>query len=239
MPSMTLDQAIKEVQQIAGWRSDKVTEITLALQYAQDEREKPSETFPWFLRTTNDSAITTVAGQALYPIPSDYIQDSEEVDGNLYLYTIPGQINSRTIFLKKQSFEYFQQRYYGEWPYVYAAPPGALVDQSDIIQNGVPIDYVLRDTDIILGPNPDGVYNISWRYWAHAAPLALGQTNAWLTNAPWCLIGAAASKICSDLKYADGVAQADKILEAANTNLFRAVINRQEAGRRRRLGSML
>jgi hypothetical protein len=60
---MTLDQAITEVQQICGWRSDKATQIQNALQYAQTEREKPNRTYPWFLRKTNDSAIVTVANQ--------------------------------------------------------------------------------------------------------------------------------------------------------------------------------
>jgi len=36
---MILDQAIAEVQQIAGWRTDKAAQIQLALQYAQTERE--------------------------------------------------------------------------------------------------------------------------------------------------------------------------------------------------------
>lgn len=240
MAMMTADQAVKEVQQIAGWRSDKTTEILLALQYAQTEREKPGSTFPWFLRKTNDSAIVTVAGTSIYSLPSDYIQDTDELDGNLYIYSLGlGVQQSRTIFLKKQNFETFQQRYFGEWPYVFAAPPGALVDQSDIIQNGVPIDYVLRDTDIVLGPTPDGIYNISWRYWAQDTTPALGQTNKWLTNAPWCLIGDAASKICSDLKYAEGVSAAQGIKNMADQNLFRAVIARQEAGKRRRMGSKL
>lgn len=240
MAGMTLDQAIKEVQQIAGFRSDKADLIQLALQYSQTEREKPGSTLPWFLRTTNDSAITTVAKQSIYPLPTNYLMDSEEVEGNMYFYTGgTGVQQSRTVFLKKQSFEYFQQRYYGEWPYVYAQPPDAITDQSDTIQPGIPIDYVLRDTDIILGPAPNGVYNISWRYWTSAAALAIGQTNAWLTNAPWCLIGDAASKICADLGNAQGLATAQGVKQMADGNLFRAVINRQEAGRRRRMGSRL
>src|SRR5215469_13319813 len=109
---MTLDQAIAEVQQIAGWRSDKATQIQNALQYAQVEREKPNRTYPWFLRKTNDTAIVTVYNQMQYSLPSDYIEDTEELDGNLYIYTkssqgasaspppnAPGVPNSRVIFL--------------------------------------------------------------------------------------------------------------------------------------------
>jgi hypothetical protein len=277
---MILDQAIAEVQQIAGWRSDKVPQITNALSYAQTEREKPNRTYPWFLRKTNDQAIVTYFGQMQYPIPSDYIEDTEELAGNLYIYLMsspgpgpstqqvllgadgavllgadgavllsgggsvsppnpPGAPNSRTVFLKKQSFEHAQQRYFGEWPYVYYNPAGILYDTGSEIGPGVPRDYYLGDTFVLLYPPPDGIYFISWRYWAQDAPQALGQENKWLKNAPWVLIGDAATKICADLQYAGGMTTAQGIAKTAEENLFRATINRGEAGRRRKMGSRL
>ena len=236
---MILDQAIKEVQQIAGWRSDKVAEITAALQYAQDELEKPGLTFPWWLRKENPTAIVTAANQPQYSIPSDYIQDTEEQEGNLFLYTISGQTNSRTIFLKKMSFETAQVRYYGEWPYIYTNPPGAIQDQSSSVSPGVPIDYYLGDTFTLLYPVPDNTYNISWRYWAKDAVQTIGVENKWLKNAPWVIIGSAALKICADLEYDKGVEKATDILQRAEANMFRSVVGREEAGRRRAMGSRL
>jgi hypothetical protein len=249
---MKLDQAIAEVQQICGWRSDKVAEITRALQYAQTEREKPNRTYPWFLRKTNDTAIVTSYNVPQYPIPADYIEDTEEKEGNLFIYLQssqggsvnpapqpPGYTVSRTIFLKKQSFSPAQIRYYGEWPYVYYNPAGAIYDTGSTIGPGAPRDYYLGDTFVLLYPSPDGVYNISWRYWAQDVPQTLGQENAWLKNAPWCLIGSAALKIGSDLGNAQAVQTATGILQMAEDNLFRATINRQEAGRRRAMGSRL
>lgn len=235
---MTLDQAIAEVQQICGWRSDKVNEITRAIQFAQAEREKPNRSYPWFMRKTNDTAIVTVKGTPKYNIPTDYIEDSEEKDGNLYFMTL-GIPNSRTVFLRKMSFEQAQVRYYGQWPYVYHNPPGSILDQSASLPPGMPVDYYLGDTFVLLYPVPDAVYNISWRYWAADTVPALGQTNKWLTWAPWCLIGAAAMKICADLGYTGGQQTAQGILQTAEDNLFRAVINREEAGRRRRMGGRL
>jgi hypothetical protein len=248
-----LDQAIAEVQQIAGWRSDKVSEITKALQYAQTEREKPNRTYPWFLRKTNDQAIVTVFQQMTYNIPSDYIQDTEELEGNLYIYTmsspgpapgttppqLPGNPMSRTIFLKKQAFQFAQVRYFGEWPYVYYNPAGVLFDTGSEIGPGAPRDYYLGDTFVQLYPPPDGVYYISWRYWAADAPQALGQENKWLKNAPWVIIGDAAAKICSDLNNEAGKATALALTSSASDNLFRATIHRNEAGKRRSLGSRL
>jgi hypothetical protein len=235
---MILDTAIAEVQQICGWRSDKVNEITRGLSYAQIEREKPNRTYPWFLRKENPTAIVTVANQPMYSIPTDYIEDTEEVDGNLYYYTL-GIPNSRTIFLKKLSFQPAQIRYYGEWPYVYTNPPDALLDTGSYIAPGVPSNYYLGNSIVMLYPVPDAVYSISWRYWAQDAPQALGQENKWLKNAPWVLIGHAALKLCMDLGYKDGQATAQALMQSAEENLFRAIINRSEAGRKRNMGSRL
>jgi hypothetical protein len=249
---MILDQAIKEVQQICGWRSDKVAEITAALQYSQTEREKSNRTYPWFLRKQNDTAIVTSYNVPKYPIPTDYIEDTEEKDGNLFIFLQsspgasggaapqpPGYSVSRTIFLKKQSFEPAQVRYYGEWPYVYYNAAGVIYDIGSTIGPGVPIDYYLGADSVTLYPAPDGVYNISWRYWAQDAPQALGQANKWLTNAPWCLIADAAIKIGMDLGNGQAVQTAQAVGAKAEDNLFRATINRSEAGRRRSMGSRL
>lgn len=250
---MTLDQAIIEVQQICGWRSDKVPQITAALAYAQSERERPDTTIPWFLKKTNDQAITTVYQQMGYPYPSDYLLDSEEMEGNMYIYlmsspgpgvggtppNLPGNPSSRTVFLKKQNFEHSQVRYFGEWPYVYYNPAGVLYDTGSEIGPGVPRDYVLTPNFVVLYPAPDGVYYVSWTYWAADTLQALGQTNKWLTYAPWALIGDAAAKICSDLGNDAGKTTALQLSQAATSNLFRSTINRSEAGRRRSLGSRL
>jgi hypothetical protein len=83
------------------------------------------------------------------------------------------------------------------------------------------------------------VYYVSWRYWATDTPQALGQENKWLKNAPWVLIGHAAMKICADLQYQGGLATAQAIMQQSEDNLFRATINRMEAGRRRAMGSRL
>lgn len=234
---MILDQAITEVQQIAGWRSDKVTQITAALQYAQTEREKPGLSYPWWLR--KQSTLILTVGQQIYATPTDYIQDTEEKAGNLYIYTIAGQNNSRTVFLKKMSFEDAQVRYYGAWPFTTSSPEGEVTDQTNSIGPGLPIDYVLTSTGIILYPVPDNTYTLTWSYWGNDTAQATGQTNGWLTNAPWVLIGDAAKKICADLGYTQGLQTASEILTRAESNLFRSVVAREESGRRRYMGSKL
>jgi len=235
---MLLDQAIREVQQIAGWRSDKATQIQAALQYAQTEREKPGLSYPWWLKKTSSLVLTP--GTQIYSFPTDYIQDSEEKQGNLYIYTIPGNNASRTVFLRKQNFEEAQVRYYGNWPFTTGPfDPNSVTDQSDTIGPGMPIDYVLDATGITLYPVPNAAYTLMWKYWGNDSAQALGQENGWLKNAPWVLIGDAAEKICADIGYAQGLQTAQTIRDRAVTNLFRSVVAREESGKRRYMGSKL
>jgi hypothetical protein len=241
---MLLDTAISEVQQICGWRSDKVAEITRALAFSQTEREKPNRSYPWWLRKENATAIVTVVNQAQYNLPTDYIQDTDEREGNLFLYTtgtsgVVDPTTVRTIFLKKMSFEIAQQRYYGQWPYTASSPSGAYSDQSGAAGPGAPVSYYLGQTFVLIYPRPDRVYNVRWRYWGKDSAQVLGSENAWLREAPWVLIGDAASKICADLGNSQGLAVAQGILAKAEDNLFRAIVHREEVGRRRAMGSRL
>lgn len=230
---MNYEAAIAEVQQIVGWRSDKATQIGNALQYAQAQREKPGATFPWFLRSTK--TIDTVAGTHSYSIPTGYIQDSDENDGNLFIYS-DGTSKSRTIFLTKGSFKTLQERYFGAWP---QSGEASLTDDSAEVENGTPREFALDGSNIFLYPVPDAAYTLYWKCWAAAQALSSGVENAWLQYAPWVLIGEAAQKIAADLGYAEGVAKAQAILSRANGDLFRESIHRNEAGRKRYMGSRL
>lgn len=230
---MNYDVAVTEIQQIVGWRSDKAAEIGNALKYAQAQREMAGMTFPWFLRQTKP--VTTVIGTQSYTLPAGYIQDSEERDGNLFIYT-GGTSKTRTVFLKKMSFKDLQEKFFGVWPDNDSATAS---DQSDTIPSGIPTFYALDDTQVFFYPTPDAVYTVNWKAWyADTAPTA-GQTNQWLTFAPWVLIGEAATKIAADLENASAVTKAQAILSRANDDLFRATIHRQEAGRKRSMGSKL
>lgn len=229
--TMSADQAVIEVQQIAGWRSDKATEILAALRYAQSQREQPGATYPWFLKQVK--TITLIAGTVNYSLPTGYIQDTEERDGNLY-YFLGTSLESRPVFLRKWSYQDLLSKYLGVWPSNSDDPT------SDVVDAGNPRDYTLDMSQVYFYPIPDGVVtSINWACWAADVTPTLGQTNLWLTNAPWVLIGEAAAKVCSDLKYADGVSAAQTILARANSDLFRATIHRQEAGRKRAMGSRL
>lgn len=230
---MTLDQAIIEVQQICGWRSDKNTEITAALSYAQTEREKPGMTFPWWLWQEDVALPALTIGSQTLALPSGFIQDSDELDGNL---RYQASASARTFFLKKMDFETAEKYFFGDWSSVYD------VDSTQITQAispGTPKVYVLRKNTLRIYPTPDAAYVLTWSYWGADSAQASGQANGWLTNAPWVLIGDAAKKIGADLQNAGAVATATQILTKAEQDLFRSTIHRREAGRNRSMGSRL
>lgn len=234
---MNFEAAIAEVQQIVGWRSDKATEIGNALKFAQTQREKAGSTFPWFLRQTKP--VNTVAGTQIYSIPTGYIQDTEEREGNLFIYSNQALgSKSRTIFLRKMAFKDLLEKYFGVWPSS-ITDSLSLTDQSDTIPPGVPRDYALKDGSVVFGPTPDAAYVVNWRAWFADASLGAGVENNWLIYAPWVLIGEAARKIGSDLENASAVAKANVILERANGDFFKEVIHREEAGVKRSMGSRL
>lgn len=231
---MTLDQAIAEVKQICGWRSDKTTEITAALSYAQTEREKPGMTFPWWLLQEDVALPALTIGSQVLALPTGFIQESEERDGNLRYR--PSGTNTRTFFLKKMEFETAEQYFFGDWSSVYDTDSTQV---TQAISPGSPKVYVLRENSLRIYPAPDAAYVLTWSYWGADAAQASGQANGWLTNAPWVLIGDAAKKISADLQNAQGVAVAQEILARAEQNLFRSVIHRHEAGKSRSMGSRL
>lgn len=230
---MTLDQAIKEVQQIVGWRSDKIVEITAALSYSQSEREKPGMTFPWWL-LKEDQTLTLTINNQVVALPSDYIQDYEEKDGNLRYNS--GVTNTRTFFLTKMQYEVAEKFFFGDWSSIYDTN-GNLIQAA--VSPGVPKAYVLRQTGIRVYPAPDKAYALTWSYWGTAAAQASGQENAWLKNAPWVLIGDAAKKIGSDLGNAQAVATANALISMGEGNMFRSTVHRMEAGKSRSMGSRL
>lgn len=231
---MILDQAIKEVQQILGWRSDKVDVITLALQYSQTEREKPGMTFPWWLKQEDIALPALTIGSQICPLPTNFIQENEEVDKCLAYNS--GPPNTRTFFLKKYDYETAENYYFGTWTSTYDQL------QFETFQAkgpGTPKSYVLRKSALRIYPIPDQAYVLNFSYWGQDAAQTIGLENAWLKNAPWVLIGDAAKKIGSDLGNSNAVSTASGILQMAETNLFRSVITREDAGRRRSMGSRL
>lgn len=225
--------AITEVQQILGFRSDKVTEITAALSFAQTEREKPGMTFPWWL-WKEDQALTplTINSQVL-ALPSDFIQDSPEREGNLR-YRATGA-TTRTFFLKKMDYEQAEKHYFGDWQSDWDT---SSTSTSSAISPGTPTAYVLRQNSIRIYPIPNAAYVLTWSYWGKDTAFSTGE-NAWMLNAPWVLIADAAKKLGSDLGNAQAVATASEIATRAESNLFRSVIHRSAAGRSRSMGSRL
>ena len=230
---MLRDSAVAEVQLILGRRSDLSAEIISALQFVQTEREKPGATFPWWLMK-QDQAFNILSGVQETALPSDFIQEVEEKDGNL---RYQASATSRTFFLRKMSFEQAEQHYFGVWQSDYDTNSITLIDQ---ISPGTPKAYVLRQNTVRIYPTPDQNYTLTWSYWGKDSVLSSNIENGWLANAPWVLIAEAALKLnTSGIGGADAKTRATEILQRAQTDLFRSVIHRAQAGRSFQIGRRL
>jgi hypothetical protein len=225
--------AVSEVQQILGWRTDKATQILAALQYAQTEREKPGLTFPWWLWKEDQSLPALTINSQTLALPSDFIQDSEEKDGNIRY--VPTTANARTFFLKKMDFEIAEKNFFGDWSSFW----DVAIEAVNPLSPGTPKAYVLRQSSIRIYPKPDAAYVLTWSYWGKADTITLNTENAWLANAPWVLIADASKKLGADLQNGAAVATAQQIGQMAEQNMFRSTIARRESGRSRRMGSRL
>lgn len=223
--------AVAQVQQICGWRSDRAAEILAALQFAQVEREKPGLTFPWWLLASSNLVFTI--NDPVVLVPTNFIQEAEPTLNGDVVYVSGTGLSTKVRFLTKMDFKTATQSFYGA-----VLTPSELQDSS-LRRTGAPEVFSLSGQYFVVFPIPDQAYSVLWNYWGADTPISLNTTNKWLTNAPWVLIGDAAKKIGADLGNANAVSTASTILSTAESNMFRASIHRQEAGLSRRMGSRL
>lgn len=160
MVALTGNQAVAQVQQRLGWRSDKSGEILVALQMAQDEMETGTS-LPWFLKHEEEELLVT-AGDRTLALPTGFKRIE---DGPHYLSTAEDPV-------------YLTQGEYWELYSSYAA--------SD---PGAPVAFTLRKSDLYLFPEPSEDKTLYWTYWAADDAITGGSTNQWLTHFPWLLIG--------------------------------------------------
>lgn len=229
---MTRDQAVAQIQQTLGWRSDKATEIVAALQFAQAEREKPGKTLPWWL-VAQDQTLSVVISTQETTLPTGFIKERETRDGNLrYRPSATG----RTYFLEKMDFMYAEKYFFGDWRN--ASDEDASADDS--LSPGIPRAYVLRNTTVRIYPVPDAAYSLKWDFYKNDDTLSSGSTeNKWLANAPWVLIGDAGMKLAADLRDQTALGIFSTIRTQFQSELMNSIIEREEAGRSRSMGSRL
>jgi hypothetical protein len=229
---MTGAEAIAQIQQGLGWRSDKAVEILAALNFAQDEREQPGKTLPWYL-LSEDQPLAVSSGVQAVSLPTGFIKEVEERDGNLRYQP---NATSRTLFLTKTSYENAEKFFFGDWR---VEDLSATASVATVVI-GAPRAYVLRSNTIRVYPKPDADYTLTWSYWSHDTDITSGSsTNQWLTYNPWVIVGEAGLKMAADLQNQAATQKFATILQRAEMNLMASVVERELSGRRLAMGSRL
>ena len=246
---MDRDSAVARIQEKTGFRSDRVTEITNALQDAQDELER-GQTVPWFLLQEDQTFTITPPSPAVatpleVTLPSGFIKESDDQEGNLrWQQSTPGP----SVFVQKMDLKEAETFFFA--PRLVWWNEGVEVIQSEdtTLSPGVPIVYVLRKSTVRIYPGPDVVYNLTWSYFAHDDRLdSSNVTNKWLTYAPWLLIGRAGLLFAMSVRDTDAIAAFQSIvygdvsrgIRGAEKDFQASIYEREIGGRAYSMGARL
>jgi len=211
---MDRDTAVSQIQENMGFRTDLTQSIINNLQFQQDELEK-GDTLPWWLLQEDQSFVINppnppVATPQEYPLPSNFIKESDSQDGNLRFYqNQPGP----AVYLKKFDLKQAEQFFFGPRKVWWQGNVEIIQSEDTSFTPGTPAAYVLRKSTIRIYPGPDKQYNLTWSYFTHDLPVGGANTvNGWLTNAPQLLIGLAGRRMAMTARDPDATALFNVIL---------------------------
>ena len=180
---MTRDEAVTEIQNTLGFRTDKSTEIVTALKNAQVKLEKGA-VLPWFL-LTEVASEPTVNAEERVAIPSDFIREWEE-DPLWFFVAGTGGDDDAWVELAKEDLAFLRDKYPGK---------------------GAPIAYALDALYYRIFPTPDAAYTLKHIYYKNDTVLSSNVTNLWLTHFPHLMIGEAGRLFAPGLRDKDAVRQ--------------------------------
>jgi len=181
--TMDRDEAVTEIQNTLGFRTDKAAEIVLALQRAQTKLEKGA-VLPWFLQTEVASETTTKDEERV-AIPSDFLREWED-DPLWYFVAGTGGDDDTWTELAKEDLAFARDKY-----------PGS----------GAPVVYVLDVSYFRIFPTPDAVYTLKMIYYKTDTLLTTNVTNLWLTHLPYLMVGEAGRLFVPGLRDKDAQKQ--------------------------------
>ena len=181
--TMTRDEAVTEIQNTLGFRTDKSSEIVLALQRAQTKLEMGA-VLPWFLQSDIIS-ISTVNGTETVLLPASFLREWED-DPLWYFVAGTGGDADAWTELAKEDLAFLRDKYPGE---------------------GAPIAYAISIDKFYIFPTPDAVYTLKLIYFKADTLLTTNVTNQWLTYLPYLMVGEAGRLFTPGLRDKDAVRQ--------------------------------
>lgn len=210
---MIRSDAVTRIQQGLGWRSDKSTQIITALQDAQLELETAG-TLPWFLKTEVTSLVTVASTQTV-SLPTDFLRESEDGDGGLYLYDSTAEVEDQWKMLEKDDYNYLRDNLPGD---------------------GKPEAYYLHETQFFLFPIPDAVYNLRLIYYKKDTSLSTDVENDWLKWASDVLMWKAGLRLAEDFESATLITKMEKRLARGMARMLQDTLSRDLNGRKLTMG---
>lgn len=167
---MTLVEFVALLQQRCGSRDDLETRIKSELTLVQSiTLERTGAFIPWFLQS-DPTDLTTVSGNAKVNYPTDYLSELED---SMLWYQDTGLTWHK---LNKKSYDYILEKN---------------------LASGAPKYFAVGASNFYIGPVPDAVYPLRFRYYKKDTVLtADSDTNLWLTYAPDLVLAEVGLKIC-------------------------------------------
>ena len=218
---MTRDEAIAQIQQGLGFRSDRQNEIVNALQQAQRLLEL-GRTLPNFLIARRQT-LTIDAGTGALTLPTGFLRlfEEPEMEGAIFL-------------LDENDNEYYALERVNR---------GTTLRRFTDSDPGKPIAYSLEGKSgavLYVYPERDVEYSASWGYYQSGGELSTNSsTNLWLVNNPEALIGRAGMLIAEDLRNGTAYAKFEKLYTNAWASGFADDIQSDEADAPLSMGELL
>lgn len=168
---MTRLELVTLLQQRCGNRNDLESRILSELSFVQRTILEGTGAFtPWFLQS-EPTTLVTVAGVDTVDYPTNYLGELED---NMLWYQDSGGTWHK---LNKKSYDYILEKN---------------LDPS------APQYFAVGASSFYLGPVPDDVYTLRFRYYQRDSEVAAdADTNLWLTYAPDLVLAEVGARICA------------------------------------------
>lgn len=212
---MIRSAAVSLIKEGLAFRTDTMRDASIILRLQQAQRlMEQGKILPRFL-LQEDASLAVAAGTAEVSLPTGFLREKkgEELHYN-------DATTGEPVFLENLGYDVAKQRFFNVDP-------------------GKPIAYVLRTSSLIVYPERDVAYTLTWSYYKAADLLTTDIENAWLANAPDLLIGKAGMLIARALRDAEAAALFMEIYTEAGGDVEADDILRDEETRPVVMGSRL
>lgn len=216
---MTRDEAVAAIQLQLGFRTTLSSSIILQLQLAQTTLEKGT-VLPWFL-ISEDSYIDTTADEQRIPIPTDFLEETDEA----VLRYVPTTVTEEDpeVDLVKDDYDVLRKNY--------------LDTSTGAIQSGPPKAYCLMGEYFRIFPTPDDEYRLRMVYYKQDTSLSTNVENGWLKHVPKLLMGLAGKQLSGGpLRDAMAYKIFDEWEQTGRARLVQKINSRQLANRSLQVG---